>query len=142
MMERITKELEHELSGSASLVQYLSDHADCVVGEQDLPAALAEVMEEKRLRRADIIRRSSLNDIYVHQIFSGKRRPSRNKLLCLFFGMELDVERVQKILKCCGYPPLYVKNRRDSVIYFALRNGHSLLQANELLFEQGEAMLA
>lgn len=52
------------------------------------------------------------------------------------------MEQVQEIRKHCGYPPLYVKNRRDSVIFFALRNGHSLLQVNELLFEQGEALLA
>ena len=75
-------------------------------------------------------------------ITTGKRRPSRNKLLCLFFGMGLDAEAVQYVLKHCGYPPLYLKNRRDSVILFALQNGFTLLQANEILFEHGEAVLS
>lgn len=142
MQEKTTKELEHELSGCASLQNYLTENETCVIKERELSEMLTQLMEEKNLRRTDLIRNSGLNDIYVHQIISGKRRPSRNKLLCLCFAMELEVSAVQEILKYCGYPPLYVKNRRDSVIYYGLENGLSLLQVNEMLFEQGEAVLS
>lgn len=142
MQEKSTGELERELSCCASLERYLKENSDCVTPEWELSAVLSELMEQRDLRRADVIRNSGLNDIYVHQILSGKRHPSRSKLLCLFFGMELDVETVQQVLKRCGYPPLYAKNRRDSVILFALQTGQTLLQVNEILFEQGENMLA
>jgi len=142
MLEKSTGELERELSGCASLEHYLTENSGCVVREKALSEALEQIMADKDLRRTEVIRKSSLNDIYVHQILAGKRRPSRNKLLCLFFGMELDVDGAQQVLKRCGYPPLYAKNKRDSIILFALQNGQSLLQVNETLFEHGEDMLS
>ena len=142
MRTKTTGELEHELSGCASLDKYLTENENCVVRERALSEALEQIMQEKDIRRTDVIRKSGLNDIYAHQILAGKRHPSRDKLLCLLFGMELDVERVQQILKQCGYAPLYVKNQRDSIIFFALQNGQTLLQANETLFEYGESMLS
>ena len=142
MQTKSTGELEHELSGCASLESYLTENRDYVVKERMLSELLEQIMHEKDVRRTDVIRKSGLNDIYAHQILAGKRRPSRDKLLCLLFGMELDVESVQKILRQCGYAPLYVKNLRDSIIFFALQNGHTLLQVNETLFECGEPMLS
>lgn len=79
--------------------------------------------------------------IEAHQILSGKRRPSRDKLLCLCFGLKLDSEQVQDLLRDCGYAVLYAKNRRDSIILFAFYRGMSLLELNEKLYEEGEALL-
>ena len=142
IQEKTTKELEHELSGCASLAHYLTENQECVMQEQLLSETLGNIMKQMSLRRADVIKNSGLNDIYVHQILAGKRHPSRNKLLCLLFGMELDAECVQRVLKRCGYAPLYAKSRRDSIILFALKNGHTLLQFNETLFEYGEEMIS
>ena len=142
MQQKSTGELERELSCCASLDQYLTENDGCVIRERALSEALEQIMQKKELRRADIIKNSGLNDIYVHQILAGKRHPSRNKLLCLLFGMGLDCDNAQQILKQCGYPPLYAKNLRDSIILHALQNGRSLLEVNETLFEHGEPMLA
>ena len=102
---------------------------------------LNRIMREKDLHRTDIIAKSSLNDIYVHQIMSGKRHPSREKLLCLFFGMELDAETAQRVLKSCGYPPLYARKRRDAAVLYAMGKGMTLLQCNEALVGIGEEPL-
>ena len=85
MQERSTKELEKELSSCNEISDFLAQNQvhmhECSVSEQ-----LRYYMEKKALSRSDVIARSGLNDIYAHQILSGKRRPSRDKLLCLCFG--------------------------------------------------------
>lgn len=141
MQEKTTSELERELSGCATLSEYLTENT-CVTEDPDVSEALMKLIEVKKLHRADIIAHSGINDIYVHQILSGKRRPSRDKLLCLVFGMGLTTEETQTLLKRCGYGQLYAKNRRDSVVLFALQRGMNLLQVNEQLFEAGEDLLS
>lgn len=140
MQERSTKELEKELSACEEISEFLTQNQEHMhsasVSEQ-----LRHYMEEKSLTRSEVIARCGLNDIYAHQILSGKRRPSRDKLLCLCFGLELETEQVQDLLRDCGYAVLYAKNRRDSIILFALFKGVRLLELNEKLYEEGEPLL-
>lgn len=140
MQVRNTKDLEQKLAVCAQVEQYLDENADqmldCSVSEY-----LAQLLNERGLKRTDVINASGLNDIYAHQIFSGKRTPSRDKLLCLCFGMKLSTEETQELLKRCGYPTLYAKKRRDSVILYALFHKMPLMQCNEELYNIGEALL-
>ena len=92
-------------------------------------------------RRAEVLQRSGLNTIYGYQVLSGKRRPSRDVLLCLCLGLRMQPEQVQTLLKSTGYAPLYVKNRRDSAIYYALSHGQDAVTLNQMLFDLEEATL-
>ena len=141
MQEKTTTQLEQELSSCASFHEYLSQNP-CVTSNQDVSQLLSKLQQEKGLQRAELIARSGVNDIYVHQILSGKRHPSRNKLLCLAIAMELEAEQVQDLLKRCGYAPLYAKNRRDSVILYGFYHKQPLFAVNEALYELGEPLLA
>ena len=38
-------------------------------------------------------------------VFSGRRRPSRDRLLCLCISMESSLEETQQLLKRVGYSP-------------------------------------
>ena len=78
---------------------------------------------------------------YAYQIFSGRRKPARDKLLALGFGMGLALEEMQKLLKVSEYPVLYAKNKRDSILLFCLDKGVSLIETNELLYEMGENVI-
>ncbi len=40
-----------------------------------------------------------MSEIYLHQIFAGRRNPSRNRLLCLCYGLEATVDETQELLK-------------------------------------------
>lgn len=141
MRDRITDELEKELSSCAQLHAFLEKNQDQMKTDT-LHERLRAIMEEKGLSRTAVIGESGLNEIYAYQIFAGKRFPSRDKLLCLCFAIALAAEEVQPLLRDCGYVPLYVKKRRDSIILFALLKRMSLSEANELLYEEGEALLS
>jgi len=140
MQDRTSKDLEKELSSCAQLHTFLENNKQCMK-EESVSEILKRYMEEKGFSRTDVIARSGLNDIYAHQILAGKRRPSRDKLLCLCFGLELNAEQVQCMLRDCGYVPLYVKKRRDSIILYAFLKSMSLIELNELLYEEKEELL-
>lgn len=137
---KTTGELENQLSGPGRLSDYLVENAD-LLKKRTVAEALTRRLAEKGLTRSGVISSGGLNDIYAHQIFSGKRRPSRDKLLCLAFGMGLDAAETQSLLKECGYAPLYAKDRRDSIILYALHHGQSLMKLNETLYDEGEGVV-
>ena len=141
MQGRNTNDLEQALASCTQLHSFL-DENEASMPEQSVSELLALRMEEKGLSRTDVIAGSGLNDIYAHQIFSGKRTPSRNKLLCLCFGLRLNAEETQHLLRACGHSALYVKKRRDSIIMYALMHNMTLLQCNELLYEEKEDLLS
>ena len=104
---------------------------------QTLPEYLALQLKQKHLRRADVVRGSHLDRTYVYQIFSGKKVPSRDKLLAIAFGLQLSVEETQKMLKLSGNLELYVRDKRDAAILFAIQHGRSIDEANDLLAQLG-----
>ena len=67
---------------------------------------LNQLLEEKSLKKSTVIKNSELNEIYGYQIFSGKRIPSRDKLISISFGLELSLEETQTLLKYAGFAPL------------------------------------
>ena len=102
---------------------------------------MSELIEVKKLKKPSIISKSGLERSYAYQIFAGKKIPSRDKLLVLAFGMKLTFDEVQQLLKVNGYAQLYPKNKRDSIIIFALYKDQSILELNENLLAMDEMVI-
>lgn len=136
MEQKDTQILLEELKLCPDFTRYYDENRACLI-TGSLSSVLAEWMDEKKLKKADVIRRSDLNEMYAYQIFQGKRIPDRKKLLCLAFGMNLTLEETQKLLKAAGYAPLYVKLPFDCIVIYGLVKGFTVLKTNELLFEYG-----
>ena len=107
----------------------------------NLSEYLVHLTADKGLKKADIIFASGLERTYAYQIFSGKKMPSRDKLIALSIGMQLTFDEVQKLFKVTGYAQLYPKNKRDNVIIFALYKGQSMFELNENLMRIGEEII-
>ena len=141
MQAKSTSELERELTGCANLRGYLKRNESALY-TPDLSELLHLELEKSGLTRAELLRRSNLNPIYGYQILSGKRRPSRDTLLCLCFGLGLCADETQNLLLHAGYAQLYIRNPRDSILFYALDSGMSLLACNQQLDVHGEASLS
>ncbi|RGT71664.1 hypothetical protein DWX08_12415 [Ruminococcus sp. AF18-22] len=137
--EKSTDELLKILRSKQNFDEYLREEPAFYTGKME--DELAELLTKKNLKKAEIIKRSGLDRTYGYQIFSGIRKPTRDKLLALGFGMGLTVEEMQRLLKVSEYPALYVKNKRDSIILFCLDKEVSLIETNELLYEMEEAVI-
>ena len=103
----------------------------------NLSEYLITLLRQKKLKRADVIRDSRLEHAYVYQIFDGKKKPSRDKLIAIAFGLHLDVEEAQRMLRLGGCSELYARVGRDAVILFAVSRGMSIGEADELLYSNG-----
>ena len=140
MQAKSTSALERELSGCADLHGYLKQNASSL-DVPELPELLHQALELRGLSRAELLRRSNLNPVYGYQILSGRRRPSRDSLLCMCFGLGLRADETQQLLLHAGYAQLYVRNPRDSILFYALNSGMGLVACNQQLDAHGEAVL-
>lgn len=88
---------------------------------------------QKNIRVADVIRDSGLTKSYVHQIFNGEKKPSRDKLIAIAFGLHLNAEDTQRMLKLGGCSELYTRVARDAAILFSIQHEMSIGDADDLL---------
>ena len=102
---------------------------------------LQKLLAEKGLERAEIVEKSGLNREYVYHIFSGKKNPSRKKLLAIALAMDLNLDETQYLLRYAQQGILYPRNSWDAVIISAIEQKLSVMQTNELLHNLGETML-
>ncbi len=140
MIKKPTDELMDSLSESSTIQNYIKKEQDYMI-DSPLYDYLNQLLLDKGLKKSDVIRNSELNEIYGYQIFAGSRMPSRDKLLSIAFGMSLSLEETQALLKYAGFAPLYPKNKRDSLIIWAITHRFTIYAANELLYSEEENTL-
>lgn len=147
MGEELTEKLLEELLAADDLREFVG--LGCFgrsigangSGEPSLSDYLNHLLEEKGLKRSDVVRLAGLNSTFGYQIFAGTRKASRNKLLQLAFAMGLTLRETGRLLRRGDVGSLSCKDRRDAIIVFALDKGCSLQEVEELLFSFGEDTL-
>ena len=102
---------------------------------------MGELYERKSLSKAALAKQAGMSEVYVHQVFSGRRTPSRDRLLCLCIGLEATLGETQRLLKQAIYAQLYPANKRDAIIIHGIIHRTSLSQINDKLFTEGEKTL-
>ncbi len=127
-----TEELNHQIEEATNIEDFLNSNREYMLSGS-LSEHLSALLVEKNISKADVVRGSLLDRAYVYQIFSGERRPSRDKLLALAFGLRLTGDETQKLMKLSGNRELYARDQRDAVILYALKNHKTIMDTNELL---------
>lgn len=127
-----TEELSHQIEEATNIEDFLNANREYMLSGS-LSQHLTALLAEKKISKADVVRGSLLDRAYVYQIFSGERRPSRDKLLALSFGLRLTADETQKMMKLSGNRELYVRDQRDAIILFALQHHKTIMETNELL---------
>lgn len=133
-MKKSTAQLQEMLKKCNSLNEYIKENETSFITEKPNEILNAEI-EKRNLAKADVIRKSGIERHYAYQILSGKKTPSRDKLLMFCIGLEMTAKETQHFLLECSAPLLYAKNKRDNVILFALENKLTVIELNELLYE-------
>ncbi len=135
MAEPLTEKLLDELLSAPDPDTFIEEHD---LEKRTLAEYLQELLEEKRLERAQVVHMANLNETFGYQIFKGERNPSRNKVLQIAFAMALSLRETNRALWCAGVNSLNCKDRRDAIITFCLDRGCSLQKVNEELYRFGE----
>lgn len=140
MAEKNTNDLQQELMGSPNLNAFLSENQE-KFSVDSIPDLLNRLFEKRELSKAALAKRSGMSEIYLHQIFAGRRNPTRSRLICLCYGLNATLEETQELLKLCGLAQLYPRIKRDTIIMYGIIHGVSLFEINDKLFEEDEETL-
>jgi len=135
-----TNDLQTELITAPDLSRFLSENKDNFI-ETNLSQLLKDLFDKKNISKAALAKSAGISEVYLYQIFSGGRNPSRNRTLALCIGLSASLEETQELLKSGGHVPLYTKNRRDTIIMYGIAHQMDLNQINVQLFAEGEETL-
>ena len=73
---------------------------------------------------------------YLGLIVNGKKHPTRDMLIKVALAIGASVDETQYLMKYAGYAPLYVRDKRDVIIWFGLSKGESLDTVNDNLIKR------
>ena len=118
-----------------NLDRFLTEN-DASFRDVPLQEAIQRIFDEKGMSKAQLAKQSGISEVYLHQLFSGRRFPSRSRLLCLCFGLGATVDEAQSLLQQARHAPLYSRDRRDAIIIFALSHHMTLFEVNDKLFTE------
>ncbi len=135
MNEKNTDTLQQELMSTNNLDRFLTEN-DASFRDVPLQEAIQRIFDEKGMSKAQLAKQSGISEVYLHQLFSGRRFPSRSRLLCLCFGLGATVDDAQSLLQQARHAPLYSRDRRDAIIIFALSHHMTLFEVNDKLFTE------
>ena len=89
---------QQNLLGAKSIASFLAMNQNNML-YMTLSEYLMSLLKQGNLRRSDVVRDSGLEKAYIYQIFNGEKKPSRDKLIAITFGLHLPVEETQWTLK-------------------------------------------
>ena len=135
-----TDNMQKELMDSPDLDRFLESHKDDF-SRGSAADHLKRLFYSKKISKASLAKKACISEVYLHQVFAGKRNPSRNRLICLCFGLGASLEETQEFLKHCGCAQLYPKIKRDSIIVHGLVHELDLNKVNDKLFAENEESL-
>ena len=140
MKKKNTDDLQNELSAAKNLTSFLYANQEQFINDS-FSAMLQDLFQKSELSKAVLAKRAGTSEVYLYQIFSGERTPSRDKTICLCYGLSASLEETQELLKRSGLAQLYAKNRRDAIIIYGLVHKMELDAINDRLFAEDEATL-
>lgn len=139
LKSKSTEELENEIANTEDINQFRTENEAEFV-EYNLADYLKYLLEKYQLDRSSVFKRAQMiENNYGYEIFRGsKKNISRDKLIQICFGFPLSLEEAKTVLRLGNVRPLYPRDERDAFIMFALKNGLSLYETDELLYEHSQ----
>ena len=136
--EPLTEDLLKRLLASSSVESYLDTHETV---NTTLTEFLRELIDARRLKRSEVARESGINSAVVYDIFAGKSRPGRDHAIMIALGIGCTLDETQRLLRLDGVAELWVKNRRDAIIIWCIKQGLSRAATDDELYQLGEKTL-
>lgn len=135
-----TSTLFSELKKDGAFVKFV-DHHEEIFLSQSFADYIVALSGEKGVSPAGVVRNAQIDRVYGQQLFSGVRKPSRDKAIQLAFGFGLSLEETQRLLQMADKSRLYPKIKRDAAIIYGLEHQMKLQELQELLYTIGVPVL-
>ena len=102
---------------------------------------LNSLIEKSGKSKGKLASDSWISEPYMYNLVKGEKRPTRDTVIKLSFGLQLPLETAERLLKLAGYDAFYVRRKRDAILKFAIQKSLSITEAEELLMEHGLSLL-
>ena len=135
-----TNDMKESLMSAPDLDRFLTEHRTDFA-QESAADYLNLLFSRKNVTKAALAKSACMSEVYLHQVFAGKRNPSRNRIICICFGLGASLDETQEFLKHCGHAQLYAKSKRDAIVIYGLANGMDLTEVNDKLFAENEEAL-
>ncbi len=138
--EERTSSLLRRLINTSDLEEFMERNAS----EMGIPAFhvyITDLCKSQGKIPEQVIRQAGIERSYGHQLFNGTRKPSRDKVIQLAFGLELDLDDTQKLLQIAQKNPLYPKIKRDAAVLYCINNRKDILETQSVLMNLGLTLL-
>ncbi len=139
--KKTTGELMDELSSISSIREYFDKNETEIVREK-LSDRLQALIEKKGITRSRLAVCARLDRFYIYDIFSGRKLPGRDKLVCIILGLGLELDEAMELFHLAEKPELYARDPRDSILIFAIQHHLTVDETNGMLYEEGQALLS
>lgn len=136
---KMTAPLEVMIGKTGSLEEFEERFPSEFLSNDDHIGNYLSTLLDKYDQKASVVsNEAELHMSYVGNIVNGKKRnPSRDALISICLAMGTTVEEVQYLLKYAGQAPLYVRRKRDVVIWFGFMKQMGLAEVDQKLRERG-----
>lgn len=138
-LKKSTEELLNLIQKASDIEYYIKENESEMLNIS-LDVYLSKLLEENNLKIADVMAKSEQGD-YIYKVFKNQRKASRDILISIAIGMELDINQAQKLLRISKNARLDPREKRDSVIIYAITNNISVCELNDILYDIGERTL-
>lgn len=110
---------------------FLND--DCRVGNY-----IEDLLWKYNRKKSSVSVEAGFHPSYVGNVVNRiKNNPSRDALIRICFAIGTTFDEAQYLLKYAGHAPLYVRNKRDVIIWFGFMKGQSLDDVEKALIDRG-----
>ena len=135
----MTFRLEHMIDRISTFEEFEKKFPDELLNDDDqVGNHLEKLLWKYDKDHATVSRMAGLDRSYVGNIVRGKKNnPGRDALIAICLTLGTTVEEAQYLLKYAGHAPLYVRRKRDVIIWFGLMKNKSLDEVDDVLYEKG-----
>lgn len=134
-----TKELINRILQEKDISTYLEKYENELITIS--PAELLNTYISQKDMKVSEVAKASGQGEYVYKVFNGERKPSRDILIAISFGLKLSMDEVQLLLRVFGYAMLDPRNKKDSIIIYSIKSKKSVEELNDLLFDNNEEQI-
>jgi len=135
-MDKSTDNLFNEIKDTEDIDLYLENNQN-EFNDNPFVSYLNNLLIIKSLKKSDLISAANISKQYLYELFTNKKKkPSRDMVIKLSFGLKLNLEETNLLLKRAGYSSLYPRIKRESIIIYCMLKGKNLIETNISLEEK------
>lgn len=140
MDSKDTEILLNEIREATNIYQYIKTNNDQLT-PPTFQEYLKTLMKRNGIKKSHIIFISGISRQYAYEVFSGSKKPSRNKVISLSLPLQPTLDELQRLLTYSNHRTLYAKDPRDAVLIYGTQQKKSLIEINDILFELGHELI-